>query len=153
MSHISSLTTRIKSLDALKLACEDMGFTFVDGQKTFAWFGRWMNDWRDERSAVAQGFDPATFGKCAHAIRVPGTSYEIGVVPTADGDWVLHMDEYGPGRVLVEKAGQSGTKLAQAYAVRATEASMARLRGTGIRLVGQVGVPGETIRLTYQVGT
>lgn len=154
MSHLSTIRTVIKDLDALKAACVDLGFTFLEGKKTFSWFGKFMNDWNDERSAVAQGFDPATFGQCEHAISVPGSTYELGVVRTDDG-WRLLMDEWGPGRTIVEQAGPGCGLLAQAYVVRAVQNVMRGMETKGFRpagLVGRVGVPGQAVVLTFQRG-
>ena len=156
MSHLTSIKTVVKDVAALKQACSDLGLTFLEGKKTFAWYGRFMNDWSEERSAVAQGYDPAKFGQCEHAIGVPGSTYEIGVVANPAGDGlVLQFDEFGPGQRIIAKTGDGCGLLVQAYAVRVAQKAMDGLRTRGFRPVGvtgQVGVPGQPVVLTYQRG-
>ena len=109
MSHVSNLALEIHDLDVLKTACEDNGLTFVEGQRTYKWFGRFLNDSDVGRSTVDSGFNPEDFGKCEHAIRVPGSQYEIGVVKNPSGDgYRLIYDEWGTGgEQIAKKCGLS----------------------------------------------
>ena len=75
MSHISKIEVRIDSLDALKLACQRLGFTFRQGQATYKWYGRWVGD-----APLPEEVSEDQLGKCDHAIIVPDCEYEIGVV-------------------------------------------------------------------------
>ena len=75
LSHISKIELEIKSLDALIAACTRLGFQFVKNQKTYEWYGRYMGD-----TTLPQGIAVEELGKCDHAIKVPGCTYEIGIV-------------------------------------------------------------------------
>lgn len=121
MSHVAAVELEILDLKALKATAERLGFEFIEGQKTFKWYGRWLNDWRDQtRAAAYKGFDPSKFGHCEHAIRIKGGSaYEIGVVhsPTGKG-YELIYDAYGSAGAQLEMLGGKGMeKFKQPYAV------------------------------------
>ena len=110
MSHITQINIEIKSLDALKAACERLGLRWIEGQTTYKWYGRFVGD-----SPMPQGFTVEDLGKCTHAIQVPGASYEIGVV-IRNGKTQLMWDFYSSGGL--EKAlGKGGEQLIQAYAI------------------------------------
>jgi hypothetical protein len=119
MSHISKIELEIKEIAVLKQACRKLGLEFVQNQKTFKWYGK--------------------ASPCSHAIKVPGASYEIGVIEQ-DGRYELNCDFYDRN---IEKAlGHRGGRLKQAYAVSKTKTE-ARRKGysvierntdTGIRL-------------------
>jgi hypothetical protein len=93
--HVVDLQVEIKDLQALKLCCEKLGWTFCEGQKTYAWWGHWVDDspipthvFSEEEVAKLkampkyqrQAYLTQKLGHCQHAIKVPGSSYEIGVV-------------------------------------------------------------------------
>jgi hypothetical protein len=119
MSHISKIELEVKDLGVLSQACSRLGLVLVRDQKTFTWYGR--------------------DSLCDQAIRIPGASYEIGVIQK-DGRYELQCDFYDAG---IEKAiGRQGGLLKQAYAVEKTKLE-ARRKGytvpekkteTGIRL-------------------
>ncbi|MCX5814175.1 MAG: DUF1257 domain-containing protein [Proteobacteria bacterium] len=75
ISHIAKIELEIKLLDALIAACNRLGFEFVKNQKTYEWYGRYMRD-----TPLPEGITENQLGKCDHAIKVPGCSYEIGIV-------------------------------------------------------------------------
>lgn len=110
MSHISKIELVIHSLDDLKEACRKLGFEFVENQKSYKWYGRWVGD-----TPLPEGINVEDLGKCDHAIRVPGCSYEIGVVKRND-HYILLWDYYYAGG-LSEKIGPNAGKLKQAYTV------------------------------------
>lgn len=120
MSHVSTLDVVIDDLDALKKACELVGLEFVEGQRTFRWYGRWMNDYAADDAAYKNGIKPEDYGKCEHAIRIPGNSkaYEIGVARRADGKLTLVWDFYCGGFGLEEKIGKTGGLLRREYALQ-----------------------------------
>ena len=60
MSHIEKCSVVITDLKALKAACDNLGCTFVEGQTHFTAY---------------TGQNP-----CEHAIKVPGTSWEVGLL-------------------------------------------------------------------------
>jgi hypothetical protein len=90
MSHINTYQTSIDSLDYLKQACTALNLTFREHQRTAAFYG-------GQRA------------KCEHAIRVPNTHYEIGVVAAPNGTYTLLYDKFDP---TIERAiGPGGSKL------------------------------------------
>jgi hypothetical protein len=136
MSHVSDIELQIQSLDELKQACMELGLTFKENQKTYAWYGRWIGD-----APLPPGMKVEDLGKCDHAIKVPGCEYEIGIIGKC-GDYRLLWDYWHSGGL--EKAlGKKAGKFKQAYAsVRIRR--QARLKGcqvgqsrtkTGLRLV------------------
>ena len=44
MSHVSKIELVIHSLDDLKDACQKLGFQFMENQKSYKWYGRWVGD-------------------------------------------------------------------------------------------------------------
>jgi hypothetical protein len=119
MSHIAKIELEVKDLGVLSQACTRLGLQLQREQKTFKWYGQ-----------------DAT---CDHAIRIPGATYEIGIVHK-DGRYELQCDYYDAG---IEKAiGRQGGLLKQGYAIEKTKLE-ARRKGytvlekkteTGIRL-------------------
>jgi len=108
MSHISKIELEVKDLGILGQACTRLGLTLIKGQKNFKWFGK--------------------DAQCKHAIRVPGATYEIGVL-NRNGIYELNCD-FLDGNI--EKAvGRRGGLLKQAYAVEKTKAE-ARKKGYSV---------------------
>ena len=110
MSHVAKIEMEIKDLDTLRTACEQLGLQFMAGQHTYRWYGESVGDY-----PIPEGFTTDDMGKCDHAIRVPGASYEVGVVQR-NGKYLLLWDFYSAGgleRVLGKGAG----RLKQAYSV------------------------------------
>ena len=120
MSHISKIELEIKSLDALIRACERLGFEFVKDQKTYHWYGRWVGD-----SPLPEGIATEQLGICDHAIRVPGCTYEIGVVKR-NSSYTLLWDSWETALRL--KIGLDAGVLRQAYTVEAVRQD-AKLKG------------------------
>jgi hypothetical protein len=132
MSHVATVDVKITDLNAIKKACEKLGFAFKEGQKTYRWFGQWVDDSpvpesmfetaeelarvrampREERKA----YMTARLGKCAHAISIPGAAYEIGLRPNSDGSYTLAFDWYGQTAMLNALGGAKAPKLVQGYA-------------------------------------
>ena len=108
MSHISKIELEVKDIAVLKKACRKLGLEFVQDQKTFQWYGK-------ESS-------------CNHAIKVPGASYEIGVI-RKEGRYELNCDFYD--RSIEKVIGHQGGLLKQAYAVAKTKAE-ARRKGYSV---------------------
>jgi len=114
MSHVSEIELKILSLDALKAACARLGLQFVEGQKTYKWYGTWVGDYPKPEWVKLEDL-----GKCQHAIKVPGASYEIGIVEH-QGEIKLLWDFYYTGG-LERKLGRNGGRLIQAYSVEQTK--------------------------------
>jgi hypothetical protein len=136
MSHISKMELEITSLADLKEACQRLGMTFCEEQKTYKWFGTWMED-----SPLPEGIIKEELGHCTHAIKVPECRYEIGV--TRKGSrYVLLWDSWSSGG-LEKKIGKNAGILKQAYSIQRIkrEAMLKRYRFTeqktekGVRLV------------------
>lgn len=136
MSHVADVQMKVKDLDALKAVCVDLGLTFMEGQTTHEWYGVFLNDWSSQQAAVNR-VDPKTFGKCLHAIKVPGSSYEIGVTARPDGDgYDLIYDTFGSngGSISQRLGGMGLPTLRQNYSVEVTRRELSR---KGYRVVTQ----------------
>ena len=110
MSHISKIELAIHSLDDLKDACQKLGFEFVENQKSYKWYGRWVGD-----TPLPEDMNVEDIGKCDHAIRVPECEYEIGIVKR-NGNYLLVWDYYHAGG-LTQKIGTNAGILKQAYTI------------------------------------
>jgi len=129
MSHAVEITTVVKDLDSLERACSALGWKLIRDQKTYRWFGSWVDDSpvpeemftpqrlaeiramsREQRKAVMT----EAMGRCDHAISVPGADYEVGVVKKSDGSYRLRWD-YFDGKLLKAMGGQHGGTLTQRY--------------------------------------
>ena len=119
MSHISKIELEVKDLGTLGQACSRLGLELLKNMKTFKWYGQ--------------------EAPCDHCIRVPGASYEIGIL-SKGGSYELNCDFYDKN--LEKVIGQKGGLLKQAYAAEKTRIE-ARKKGysvierqteTGIRL-------------------
>lgn len=116
MSHVTAVKVQIKDLAALKAACKAIGLEFREGQRTYKWYGRWMNDYSAQDAAFQQGIDPKTYGTCDHAIAVPGNkqAYEIGVVNRGDHHAMV-WDFWNGGLGLEAAVGHGAERLIEAY--------------------------------------
>lgn len=160
MSHVESVNVTITDLKALKAACSRLGVEFVEGKTDYNWFSVSVGD-----HPLPQGFKAHELGHCEHVIRVPGVTYEIGVVKARNADgtpakgYTLLYDFWGvggarrqggvhDGQQLKKKFGTGLTKLVDAYSVEALKAK-ARAQGYTTREVTRadgkinlvVGVP------------
>ncbi len=115
MSHVAKIEIEVKDLDALDAACRRVGCTLVRGQTAYAWYGYSVGGY-----PLPEGFTAEDLGRCEHAIKVPGASYEIGVTSRRDGrpGYALLWDFYHTGG-LERVLGQGGRRLVQAYGVEA----------------------------------
>lgn len=108
MSHVTDVKLCVKDLDAVEDVAARLGGVLRRGQRTFAWYGRWVGDYHGTLAAVDQGFDPRTFGRCDHAIRLKdhqAGDYEIGLVRDPDGQsWRLLYDSWGEHGRKLERA-------------------------------------------------
>lgn len=141
MSHITEVKVAINDLAALKAACDALGFEFVEGQQTYKWFGQFVGD-----SPLPAGVEQHELGKCSHAIRVPGATYEVGVVKAKDGTYRLRFDYWSSGQLLGPLGGQQASLLVQQYA---THKVMRHLRSKGFKAVSQVKQENGSIRLAF----
>ena len=112
--HVSSIKLQVKSLEALKLACQRLGLEFREGQATYRWYGMFIGD-----APLPEGFTKSDLGKCNHAIHVPGAAYEIGLVQR-DGAWQMLWDSWEAGG-LEAVLGKDAERLRHAYGVEAAK--------------------------------
>lgn len=145
MSHVVDIKCEITDLDALEAACRRLGLELARGQKTHRWYGRYVGD-----SSLPEGVAESDLGKCAHAVRLPGSdrAYEVGLVPNASGKgWTLHYDNWSGGYGMSEKVGHTCGKLLQAYA-----AEKLRLTVAKTHRVTEQRLPNGSIRMTLMRG-
>ncbi len=139
MSHVTQIEIKVKSLEALKAACQRLGLEWLEGQKTYKWYGRHVGDY-----PIPEGLTVDDMGKCTHAIKVPGASYEIGVLDRGNGAFQLLWDFWSGGG-LERVLGKGGGKLKQAYAL---EVAKVQARRAGYSCIERVEEDGQTITLT-----
>ena len=147
MSHVANVEIEINDLSALQSACAALGLHWKHGQRTYEWFGKFMNDWHTGDAAVENGYDAKTFGQCEHAISVPGSDYEIGVVKNPNGTgYRLIYDVYGHhGRAISKKLG--GTQLTKLKTEYGATKAQRHLQRSGYRVVRRVLANGQ-VKLT-----
>ena len=132
MSHVVSIQCVISDLDAVKAVCAELGLTFKQNQKTYAWYGRHAGDY-----PCPDGFTVEDLGKCEHAIGVPGTAWEIGLARPRNGQgYRLLFDFYGTQGQPIKQAvgGENAQKFVQLYAVHAATKAAQR-KGLTVRRV------------------
>lgn len=151
MSHVSTLAKEVKSLAAIEAVCKEKGWTFKRDQKTWKWYGQWVNDYSAADAAYRNGITPEEYGKCDHAIGVPGTDWEIGLVKNKEtGGYRLVYDFFGSkGRPLQEAIGKDGSKLLQPYGVAVAKLTA---KSKGYYGVQQTTLANGSIKLQIQVG-
>ena len=116
MSHVVAIETEIRDLAALRAACEELGLTFNEGKTSYNWWGRHVGDF-----PLPAGLSAEQLGYCDHAISVPDTEYEIGLIQDSiSGSYRLVFDFFGTGEKIINKLGRRCEKLIQMYGVRKT---------------------------------
>jgi hypothetical protein len=126
MSHVAPIELEIRDLEALKDACKELGFEFVQGQEQYKWFGVWVEDY-----PLPEGFTTDDLGKCTHAIRVPGANYEVGVIERA-GKFTLMWDFWDSGGLLGPMGGRSGVNMIRAYTRAKVKRQIRHKRGANL---------------------
>ena len=131
MSHVADVQMEVKDLNALRAAVEALGGVWHEGQKTHEWYGAFVGDSAVGRDTATRR-DPKTFGKCEHAISVPGITYQIGVVTKGPGVYDLVYDNFGSygrhdGQRLEQKFGGAGLPLIkQNYSAEVSSRELSR---------------------------
>lgn len=141
MSHVVSFAIEIHDLESAKKACAELGLVFKEGQKKYEWYGRWVNDYDAADAAYKFGLKPEDYGKCDHAIGVPGSNYEIGLVHNQEtGGFKVIFDFYGThGRAIQHAIGTNGEKLIQYYGLNKMAAGCAKKGLKTERITGDKG--------------
>lgn len=114
MSHISKIEIEIRDLEALKQACNRLGFHFMNNQKRYQWYGKWVGN-----EPLPYGISEEDLGKCDHAIHVPAAAFEIGVVKR-DNSYILLWDSWIGGG-LQKHIGKDAGLLKQTYALESVK--------------------------------
>ena len=120
MSHVTKIDVELKDLEALNVACQELGLELRLHQTTYKWFGSYVGD-----SSLPAGFTKKELGHCEHAIVVKGagtSTYEIGLVTRRDGKpgFTLLKDDWQGGYGLLEKiGGKTAEKLLGEYKIQA----------------------------------
>lgn len=132
MSHVVTVDLEIKDVAALRLACKRLNWELHEGQKTYKWYGRWMNDYNAEDAAYKSGIKPEDYGKCEHAITVTGCNYQIGVIkhPKKTGAFGVIFD-FWDSSLKAAVGGTECKKLKQAYALEVAKRAAMR-KGHGV---------------------
>lgn len=115
MSHVVSIKTVLTDIEAIKRTCKELGLTFKENQKTYAWWGSSVGDY-----PLPEGFTKEQLGHCEHAIGIPGTTWEIGLAqPTGQKGLRMLFDFFGSKGTPILQAvgGQNADKFTQLYAV------------------------------------
>lgn len=151
MSHVATVDIEIKDehIDCLAKAAADCGLEWRQGQTTYKWFGQWVRDYHGGDAAYKHGIDPKNYGKCEHAMAIPGagaSQYELGVTRNKEGKLALIWDFFGSGRNLVAKIGKNGDLLAQRYAVQVA-LKQAKLKGMRVQ---ERSLPNGAVQLVVQ---
>lgn len=147
MSHLVTIATQLRDLAASRAACKRMGWELLEGQKTFEWYGRYVGDYRAfEKQLTDLGIKTEDYGKCDHAIKVPGAEYEIGLVQKGD-QLVPLWDAYKPGGLqdITNENGMGG--FLQAYAIEKAKLE-ARRKGYSVT---ERTLPNGTVQLQVNV--
>lgn len=124
MSHVVAIKTELFSIEAVKRTCKALGLVFKENQKTIRWFGSWMNDYDRNDAAYKLGIDPSLYGTCDHAIEVPGSAYDVGLLKNPKtGGYKLYFDfwSHNGHRIMEVIGGQTGDRFMQEYALQAAE--------------------------------
>lgn len=122
MSHVTTIQLEERwDLPTLKQMCRDQGWVWQEGQRTYRWYGQFMGDY-----PLPEGFTKNDLGRCDHAIKIPGASYEIGVVKKA-GEWKLLWDFWESGG-LPRKLGRHAGLLKRSYGMAKTRVTASQHR-------------------------
>lgn len=108
---MTTIQIKIRNLNAFRQACEYLGLEFKENQKTYKWYGRFMND-----SVLDKSINVSDLGKCTHAASVKGnkSAYELGLIQQEDG-YQLIADNWLGGYGLHEIIGNDYSKIMNVY--------------------------------------
>ena len=96
MSHIATYATTMSSLKSIEATCHRMGLALLRNQNTAQFY-------KGQQSA----YD--------HAIGIPGSAFQVGLVRQADKTYAFAMDTYDS--TLRTTMGENGQRFLQYYAV------------------------------------
>lgn len=129
MSHVVKINTRLTDLEAVKLTCAELTkitgrkVELVQGQKTYRWYGRSVEDY-----PLPEGFTAEDLGHCDHVIKIDGATYDIGLARAKDGaGYVMLFDYYCQDVMLEVIGGEKANRFLQTYALNKTEREMRKI--------------------------
>ncbi len=130
MSHVATISVVFIDLDAVKIMAEQLGLEFVEGAKTYRWFGEWVDDYDTETAAYRNGIKPEHYGHCQHKLKVAGQNgaYEVGLMQNPNGPGLVPVwDNFGSnGRVLTDRIGRNGETMTCKYVEAAATRQLQR---------------------------
>lgn len=115
MSHLDTIDLPVADIEAAKTTAKILGGELVR-KSTYNWYGHHVGDY-----PLPKGFTESELGKCEYAIKVPGTTWEIGLAKAkGDDHYTLLFDFYGSqGRVLEQwLGGKDGKRFKKEYTVQ-----------------------------------
>ena len=118
MSHIAKVELQVMDLAALQEAAEKLGGEYLPNEKSWRWYGRFMNDYSGQDAAYRHGIKPERYGTAdAGIIRFAKATYDIGVyrVPGEDGKYCLVFDNWQNGQGLETICGKNLAGLKERY--------------------------------------
>ncbi len=139
MSHISKIELEIRDLESLKEACKKLGFQFMENQKHYTWYGKWVGN-----QPLPDGINEEDLGKCNHAIHIPAAVFEIGVV-RRDNAYILLWDSWVGGG-LQKQIGKDAGILRQSYAIASVKTAS---RKKGYRITEKRMKKGVRLSLAF----
>lgn len=158
--HVVAVNVEFKDLNAIKAACKRLKWVFCEHQKTYTWFGRWVDDSPTprhlftteaeyKRVCAMEKADRIEYmnkllGTCTHAIKVPGCNYEIGLIQ--QGDKFVPIWDWYEGK-LNSAMRQEGGPLVQAYAVEKAKLAAQAYGNTWTESIHQDGSVELTINI------
>ena len=139
MSHIAKIELEIRDLQSLKDACKKLGFHFMENQKHYRWYGKWVGN-----QPLPDGISEDDLGKCNHAIHIPAAVFEIGIVKK-DNSYQLLWDSWIGGG-LQKAIGKDAGVLKQTYAIESVKRAA---RKKGYRLIEKRMKKGVRLSLSF----
>jgi len=125
MSHVATVEIEIEDLSVLEEVCNENGWNFRKNQKTYKWYGKWVNDYHGDNAAYKHGINPKDYGKCEHAINVKPGAYEIGVVKNDKSKHVLIWDFWD--KQVEQACGKGCHKLYESYSKKVATKKLKKL--------------------------
>jgi hypothetical protein len=123
MSHVSTVACEIKDVEVMRAAAEKFGCELLYGKKQFQYYA-------------------GNKQKCDHAIRIPGSTYEVGLVAKKPGEEVYDLQcDFFDGK-LTALLGEQLVNLRNEYTAVVTERMLqaARYRTHRVEEAGQIQV-------------
>jgi hypothetical protein len=142
MSHVVEIKTKLTDLAAIKAACAALGCTFVENQKTYKWFGIHAGDY-----PLPAGFKAEDMGHCEHAIKVPGTDWEVGVAHARNPDGT----PTGSYTLLCDFCGLQGGVIGKTFGCTFAKSSVGAYDGENGRSICVTGMTFHKFLQQYAV--